>query len=376
MRVVHIESGRHLYGGGAQVRYLVEGLRAARIDNVLICARGGELAATGPDCRVIDLPMRGDLDLALVRRLHRVLRDVAPDLVHVHSRRGAELYGAAAARLANVPAVLTRRVDAAGPAWLTRLACRPFRVVVALSSAIATQLAERGVEPNRVVRIASAVDAARYRPDPGARLRLLAELGLPPDAVLVGVVAQLIARKGHRLLLGELPAIVRRQPLVHVVLFGRGPLEPELRATVARLGLGRHVVLAGFRADLPALLPGLDVLVHPALREGLGLALLEAASSAVPVVACAAGGVVDAVEDGRTGLLVGVGDGAALRAAIERLVAAPDERARLGAAARERVERRFSVAAMVAAHVSLYSRVLGAAADAPRSSALGPRTAA
>ncbi len=128
---------------------------------------------------------------------------------------------------------------------------------------------------------------------------------------------------------------------------------------IAQAGLERIVTLAGFRSDLPRLMPGFDLLVHPAEREGLGLALLEAAAAGVPVVACAAGGVPDIVEHGATGALVAVGDAAALRAAVGRLLAAPDERARLGAAARARVERRFSVAGMVDAHVSLYERVLG-----------------
>jgi glycosyltransferase involved in cell wall biosynthesis len=118
---------------------------------------------------------------------------------------------------------------------------------------------------------------------------------------------------------------------------------------------------------LPELLPGLDVLVHPAGREGLGLALLEAASAAVPVVACAVGGVPDVVVDGETGVLVPRDDAAAMARALRALLAAPAERRRLGAAARRHVERRFDVSKLVAAHHSLYTRLLGerVAAAAP-----------
>jgi glycosyltransferase involved in cell wall biosynthesis len=208
------------------------------------------------------------------------------------------------------------------------------------------------------VRIPSAVDTARYRPDAGARARLLAAFALPNDALVVGVVAQLIDRKGHDALLASLSELVRVEPTLRVLLFGRGPLEPELRARIAALGVGGHVTLAGFRADLPELLPGLDVLAHAAVREGLGLALLEAASAGVPVVAYAAGGVPDAVIDGATGVLVPVGDTAALRAALARLLAGRVERARLGAAARAHAERHFDIGALVDAHLSLYGRVL------------------
>ena len=150
-----------------------------------------------------------------------------------------------------------------------------------------------------------------------------------------------------------------------VVCFGRGPLERRLRAELdGARGLARHVVLAGFRADLPALVPGLDLLVHPAGREGLGLALLEAASAGVPVVACAVGGVPDVVVDGETGVLVPRDDAAAMVRALRALLAAPDERRRFGAAARRHVERRFETARLVAAHHALYTRVLAEGAAA------------
>jgi glycosyltransferase involved in cell wall biosynthesis len=358
MRILHLEAGRHLYGGAAQVRYLIDGLGTERVDSVLVCPPGSALAAQPPAGQVVPVAMRGDLDLGMLPRLVRLIRAEHPDLVHVHSRRGADLYGGVAAAIAGVPAVLTRRVDAAEPRWLARLKYRPYAAVVALSRAIEAQLAAAGVDDTRRVRIPSAVDTGLYRPDPVARERVRAEFGLPSDALVVAVVAQLIERKGHQRLLAVLPELARAEPRMRVLCFGRGPLEQRLARDIAERGLAQIVALAGFRSDLPQLMSGFDLVVHPAEREGLGLALLEVAAAGVPVVACAAGGVPDVVEPGVTGALVPVGDAAALSAAVGRLLAAPDERARLGAAARARAERRFGVAGMVAAHVSLYERVL------------------
>jgi glycosyltransferase involved in cell wall biosynthesis len=364
MRIAHIEAGRHLYGGAAQVRYLIEGLTHRGVENLLLCAPGSELGAAVGAALVRELPMRGELDVTLVLRLARELKRLQPDLVHVHSRRGADLYGGWAAALAAIPAVVTRRVDAAEPAAFARLKYRPFRAVVALSRAIERQVLAAGVPPERIVPIPSAVDTERYRPDSAARERLCRAFELPLDAVVVGVVAQLIDRKRHAWLFALLPKLVREWPQLRVLCFGRGPLERRLRATLAERGLTSHVVLAGFRTDLPELLPGLDLLVHPAEREGLGLALVEAASAGVPVVACAVGGVPDVVVDGETGALVARDDAAAFSRAIGALLAHADERRRLGTAARRRAERQFNVGGLVAAHLSLYSRVLGEPAAA------------
>ena len=367
MRIVHIEAGRHLYGGAAQVRYLIDGLAAARVDNLLVCPQGSELAAAAPAAQIVTMPMGGEFDLRWLPRLVRLLRHAAPDLVHVHSRRGADLYGGMAAALAGVPAVLTRRVDAAEPTWFARLKYRRYSTVIALSRAIEAQLRAVGLDDSRLVRIPSAVDSQRFRPDAAARARLLAAFALPADAVVIGVVAQLIERKRHAWLFDLLPELLRRQPQVRVLCFGRGPLEGRLRTQIAAGGLSAHVLLVGFRSDLAAFVPGLDLLAHPAQREGLGLALLEAASAGVPAVACAVGGVPDAVEGGRTGLLVARDDAAGFSRALEQLAEAPVFRRQLGAAARVRVERHFGVAGLVAAHRALYDRLLGApsAAVAP-----------
>jgi glycosyltransferase involved in cell wall biosynthesis len=367
MRIAHIEAGRHLYGGAAQVRYLLEGLTGRGVDNVLVCARGSELGASVPGVEVCAMPLHGELDVGMLPRLVRALRGLDADLVHVHSRRGADLYGGFAAALAGIPAVLTRRVDAAEPALLARLKYRPYEVVVALSRAIERQLLATGLARERVALIPSGIDTERLRPDVAARGRVLAQFALPADALVIGVVAQLIERKGHSLLLAALPELIREWPQLRVLCFGRGALERRLRNELAERGLGAHVELCGFRTDLPKLVPGLDLLVHPAAREGLGLALLEAGAAGVPVVACAAGGVPDVVIAGQTGVLVPVGDAVALRQALAQLCAAPHERRRLGAAARTHVERRFDARALVDGHLSLYERVLGerAASAAP-----------
>ena len=360
MRIMHVEAGRYLYGGARQVCYLIQGLAAEGIENILVCARGSEIAGAVRGATVVELPMGGDLDVFWAGPLRKLIEAHAPAIVHVHSRRGADLVGGRCAQRAGVPAMLTRRVDNRESALWARLKYRPYSVVAAISSAVESELVDHvGLDPARVVRVASAVDSERYRPESTARDRLAEAFGIPSASMVVGVVAQLISRKGHALLLDCMPEVIARHPEVHLLCFGRGPQERALSRRIAKLGLGDHVLLTGFRDDLAELMPGMDLLAHPALQEGLGVAVLEAMSAGVPVVASNAGGLPDIIEHERSGLLFEAGDPRVLRDGILRMLGDEDLRLRLARAGRERVESRFSVQRMSRRYVEVYNLVQG-----------------
>ena len=130
------------------------------------------------------------------------------------------------------------------------------------------------------------------------------EFGLTDDALLLGVAAQLIPRKGHDVLLAAMPAILAEQPRARLLLFGRGPQRDALQHRCDELGLREQVIFAGLRDDMPRVLPSLHLLLHPARMEGLGVALLEAADCGVAIVASAVGGIPEVVRDGVNGRLV------------------------------------------------------------------------
>src|SRR5690606_14614295 len=276
MRVVHVESGRHLYGGARQVLHLIDGLGARGVDNVLVCTAGSAIAAEAAGrCEVIELPLAGDIDPRAVRTLRRTLFAARPDVVHVHSRRGADVYAGLASRGAPWRAVLSRRVDHRELAPWARIKYRPYAAIVAISRAVERELVEHvGLSRERVHVIPSAVpppagDPASNAVRAAARRALAAAVRLPPDAPIAAVVGQLIPRKGHRFLLAALTGVLERHPRWQVVLFGRGPLEARLRDEIARDGLDARVRLAGFRPELAEWLPGIDVVLHPALKEDL-----------------------------------------------------------------------------------------------------------
>lgn len=359
MRVAHLEAGRHLYGGARQVLHLMRGLRTHGVAGPLVCPPGSAIAAEAArlNLEVLPVPFGGELDLLAGGRIARALRRQDCALVHVHSRRGAERAGRAAAGRLGIPAVLTRRVD--NP--LSRLAAasllRGFGRIVVISGAVREAMLAARVRPERLTLIPSAVDAAMVEPA-WSRQRLTREFGLDAEAPLVASVAQLIPRKGHSLLLEAWELVVGAVPAARLVAFGQGSLAGKLRSEAQRRGIANSVVFAGWRGDLANFLGRFDLLVHTALREGLGLAVLEAQAAGIPVVAFRAGGVPEAVADGVTGLLVPPGDAAALAAALVGLLRDHEARDCLGRAAWERAARVFRVADMVEAHLTLYRDVL------------------
>ena len=359
MKILHVEAGKHLYGGARQVLYIVEGLAARGVANLLACPAGSEMARQQPaGTRVVAMKMGGDGDLGMVSRLASLIRAERPDLVHLHSRRGADTWGGLAAKLAGVPCVLSRRVDNPESRLAVAIKYRLYDHVITISEGIRQVLLSEGLAADRVSCVRSAVDATPYLA-PVDRAAFCAEFGLPADALVAGVVAQLIPRKGHRYLLAALPALLARHPRLKVLIFGQGPLEAELRAEVEAAGLAGAVHFTGFRHDLPRWLGGLDLLVHPADMEGLGVSLLQASAAAVPIVTSRAGGLPEAVQDGVTGILCPPGDVAALGAAIDRLAGDPALRARYGAAGRARILAEFSIDAMVDGNLRIYRQVLG-----------------
>ncbi|RMF95512.1 MAG: glycosyltransferase [Gammaproteobacteria bacterium] len=363
MHVLHLETGRRLYGGARQVLWLAQGLAGRGVDSTILCAAGSELLAAARDAglRAEGLPVPGDIDPTLAFRLVRRLRALRPDLVHLHSRRGADSWGLLAARRCGLPVVLSRRVDEPLGA-LTKQRLRRADRVIAISAGVAAVLRAGGIADERLRVVRSAVPPARRPAWPLQRFR--ETFGLHPADRPVAVVAQFIPRKGHRLLLAAALRARAAEPRLRLLLFGSGPLEAALRAEFAAAGLGDTVCFAGYRPDLANFLGHCELLLHPARREGLGVALLEAQAAGLPVVGHAVPGVAEAVRDGRSGLLVPPGDPDALAAALLRLLRDAGLRRRLGAAARERAAREFGIDAMVDGNLAVYRELLPATREA------------
>ena len=363
MRILHVEGGRHLYGGAQQALYLMEGLSLRGMDNALVCPAGSELAVTAaPYAKVFAIPMGGDLDLRLIPRIRHAISEFRADLIHLHSRIGADVMGAVAGHLASVPVVHSRRVDNPEPRWQVALKYRLHDRVVAISAGIGEVLLSGGLPADKLRVVRSAVDFSRFD-RPCDRGPVCDNLGIPRDARLIGVVAQLIRRKGHHVLIDALPPLVSEFPDLRVLFLGQGPEASNLKRQIQHAGLEGRVLLCGFRDDLPGILPCLEMLVHPATMEGLGVSLLQAASAGVPIVASRAGGIPEAVRDGLNGLLVPPDDAQALGAAVARLLRDPSLGRSLGRSGRALMRAEFSIDAMVEGNLAVYRELLSKSAQ-------------
>ncbi|MEL7447893.1 MAG: glycosyltransferase family 4 protein [Pseudomonadota bacterium] len=362
MKTLHIESGRHLYGGAGQVVYLVRELGKRGIDSVLACPPGSAIAdimrGAGPGWRTVEVPMGGDVDVGLMGRLKELIHTERPDVVHIHSRRGADTFGALAARRSGVPVLLSRRVEHMERWPVLELKLALADRVVAISRGIHGLLLGRGLKADKLGFAPDAVDIPAFQ-SPMPRTEFDQRFDVAPGVKVIGVVAQLTPPKGHTHLVDALPDVVAANPNVQVLFFGKGPKEAVLREQVSQLGLDAVVRFCGFHDDIAQLLGCFDVLAHPAISEGLGVALLEAASAGVPIVTCAVGGIPEVVIDGETGRAVPPGDAPALAAALNSLLADPELAGRYASAALAHVEENFSLRAMVDGNVAAYHHLLG-----------------
>ena len=244
-----------------------------------------------------------------------------------------------------------------------RLVLGSYEGIVALANAHADYLVRReGIEGRRIRIIPNGVDAGRFRParSEGERGALRSALSIPVSRFVVAIVAALRPEKNHGMLLDAAARIrARRDDFVFLVV-GEGPEGEKLRRRSRDLSLGDAVRFMGRRDDIPAILSAADVGVlcsHPVV-ETFPLAVLEAMSSGLPVVASDVGAVREMIQDGEEGRIISPGDVEALAESLVALADAPEARRRMGIKGRERVVRDFTVEGMVGRYAKMFSEAL------------------
>lgn len=369
-----------LHVGGAEVlaAELARGL-AGQFQFVFACL--DELGPLGESLRregfVVEvLGRKAGLDVGCVRRLAQFLARQQVALVHAHQYTPF-FYARAPFWLARRPPVLFTEHGRFHPdlpnrkrMLFNRLFLRQCDRVVAVGQAVKQALvANEGIPPGRIDVIYNGVRLEAFAPDPSARHEVRRELGIGPQAPVAILVARLDPIKDHATALEVAARVQQTHPDFRLLLVGEGPSRPAIEAHIAARGLAGTVHLLGLRSDVPRLLAAADLFLLTSRSEGIPVTLIEAMGAGLPVVATQVGGVPEVVIENETGLLAPAGDAAALAEAVQRLLADPTWRQRLGRAGQARAAALFSQEAMHAAYARRYAEMLGLPAlhDQPES---------
>jgi glycosyltransferase involved in cell wall biosynthesis len=373
VRVLELLVSTELGGGPAHVRDLIAGLAGPEFQLTVAGPAGGalipDLIAAGADFE----PVAADrLSPGALRDTIRLVRARRIQVVHSHGK-GAGLYGRIAARLTGAASVHTfHGIHPSGYGGLylplERALSRRTFAVVHVSESQATLARALGLAPaGRTRVIVNGIDAASVRAAAARAPMSRATLGLEPDALVLATIARFDPVKRLEVLLRALPLLVARVPEAQLLVVGDGPERDTLHALARTLALGDRVVFAGAIPEAARVLPLVDLYLTASRREGLPTALLEAMACGVPVLATEVPGHVDAVLPETTGRLVPLDDAPGLAAAAALLLRDPALRARMGQAGRERVERHFTRARMLAEIAALYREAAGFPAGRARS---------
>jgi glycosyltransferase involved in cell wall biosynthesis len=211
--------------------------------------------------------------------------------------------------------------------------------VVTVSDYIREQAIRHGVSEHRVTTVHNSIEAFASAP-PGTPDRVRADIGVPVDSYVVGMVSRLDPGKGHLDAIAAFTTFARDRPDVWLVIAGRGTAEADIRRRAAESSVADRIVLTGFRSDVPELLASFDSFLHPSRHEPFGMAILEALASGLPTVAYREGGIPEIV-NGDCGILVEPCDVDGLADALRSLYDDAGTAAGMGHAARTRVESTF-----------------------------------
>jgi len=315
--------------------------------------------------------------ISQLRQLAGHLRARNIKLLHTHDFY-TNVFGMAAAALARVPVRIAGRRETEGlrsktQKRLERWSYHLAQVVVTNAEAVRQHLIGEGVAPAKVVTIYNGVDVERVAPKPSCnREELLAGYNLSHHAGrrFVTIVANLRhAVKDHPTFLRAAQRVKREVPEAAFILAGEGELLEPMRGLAVDLGLAQDTFWIGRCSNVPDLLAVSEVCVLSSIAEGFSNAILEYMAAARPVVATDAGAAREAVQDGKTGYLVPIGDDKSMATRIVTLLRAPEQARAMGAVGRRVVAQKFSCAAQRERTEELYDQLLCSTANGVASAA-------
>lgn len=359
LKICHIIPTLVQGGAEKQMSLLARHLDRERFEtHVIVLTHSGPLEQEllDADIPVHFIEKRGKADPLAIVRLKRLLKKIAPDVVHTWLF-AANSYGRLAARKAKVPVIVAgeRSVDPWKTRWhgvVDRFLMKYTATIATNTSAVASFYASRGIPADRFTIIPNAVIPSSVPPI--SREEFFQRLNIAPRKFVVGAVGRLWPQKGYRNLIWSAELLNVALEDVWFVIVGDGPERQRLQELRDRYGAQDAVRFVGHRTDAQELISGFDVLWNGSLYEGQSNTILEAMSWGKPVVASDIPGNRDLVDDKKTGFLLDVDDLGGRTRVTNNLLRDPAQLEKLGAAARRKITEQFSLKSMVGKYEELY----------------------
>ncbi len=361
MKILHLSSERSWRGGEQQMAYLIEESLSADVECITFVRRGSAFEKWSEEkgVRCQGEAFRNSLDISTALSLKKFVSQEKPDLIHIHSGKGHDIYALSTLLGLRCKAILSRRVDfpVKSNLWAKwKYNLKSIQRIVCVSDAIKKMTQPALKKPSKAITIHSGIDIGRFTGEVKGGL-LRDTYAIPENKILVGNVAALAPHKDYSTFLRAVKRCKEQGLQAAYLIIGDGPEKVFVENEIEHLGLGNDVIMTGFRDDIPDILPELDIFLISSETEGLGTSVLDAFASGVPVVATAAGGIPESVIHEKTGLLCPVKDDGGLSKEVIRLASDENLRNRLVTNAKSHLQN-FTKTNMASKTLSLYGELL------------------
>lgn len=298
----------------------------------------------------INWKTHGKFDPLTVLRLARFIKKNHIDVIHTHLST-ASLLGAFAAKLAGVPSV-------AHVHGLNSVTCfKHSSLVIAVSDAVKKHICAQGLDESKVRVIYNGIDLVRFKPSSKSDTR--SRLGYDADVPIFGVFGRLSPEKGQRSAIEAMSILLEDYPAAKLILAGDGKSRDDLQSFAQSLGILDSIIFAGFLPDPRENISACDVIIIPSIKEGFGLAAVEAMAMERPVVATDAGGLPEIVLNGETGLIVPANSPGAIADSLKCLIEDKSLAESMSRRSRERAEDCFDMDKQMSALLAVLREVAG-----------------
>ena len=363
IKIIHITDNLNTGGLENTLKQIVLGLDRKKFSVKVICLMGGGEIAEEIKKKKIPLEIlniSGALGLTPVLKLCRKLKKEKADIIHCHGI-SAGVWGRVAGRLAGIPVrfVHAQNVYYGLGAWgrfKERLLIKITTKVIAVSEAVKRSLTDFvGVDPKKIEVIYNSSPA--YKKTGRAEIKKFKKrLGINTNSTVIGTISRLVDHKGHKFVI-EAVAELKNEFDVKYLIIGEGPERRKLEQVTEMLGLKKNIIFTGLRKDVDKLLSIMDVFILPStVREGLPLALAEAASLGLPLIATPIGGNREIVRNNYNGLIIPVENTKSIVKAVKRIVLNPKIRKAMSEKSVRIFGEKFTADGMIKKIEALYKK--------------------